>query len=203
MVFQAAIARIKPVIAQSAALRHATIAAKKATLAVNVTPRRKRSHATAVAKPAIFRAIALTLVLVAEELPAVLADTLVAEAARNATNVARSDISLVIAPRVPTVQEEDTAVRAKAVTVVAAMEAELVKEDRLATRAEGMATCLATVLKAKNATTVRARLPLFDTNANSSRWRSWSPEPRLPVRAHVRACLLQVQAAWPRAGSLP
>lgn len=142
---------------QSAAPQPATTAARKATLVVSATPRRKKSRATAVGKPAISRAIALTLVPVAEELRVALVDTLVvaAEVVKSATNAARSDTSLATAMKVHT-EEEGMVVRAKAVMAVA-MEAEVapVKEARLAIRAEDTATCLATAPKVKNATTVR------------------------------------------------
>lgn len=151
------IAPTRPVTAQSVAPQPATIAARKATLVVSATPRKKKRHATAVGKPAISRAIALTLVPVAEELRVALADTLVvaAEVVKSATNAARSDTSLVTALKAHT-EGEDMVVRAKAVTGVATeAEAAPVKEARLATRAEGTATCLATAPKVKNATTVR------------------------------------------------
>ena len=79
----------------------------------------------------------------------------VAEADRNATSAAKSDTLLVTARRAHTeaVEEEDTVARAKVVMVVEATEVELVK-DKLATRAEDTATCLATARKGKNATTV-------------------------------------------------
>lgn len=155
------IARIKLVIAQSVALQPATIAARKVTLVVNAMPRKKRNHATAVGKPVISHAIALIPVLVAEELQVALADTLVAaaEVVKSATNAARSDTLLATVLKDHT--EEGMADRAKAVTVgVMEAEAELVKEDRLATRAEDTATCLAIAPKVKSATTVRTPIQL-------------------------------------------
>ncbi|KAI4273244.1 MAG: hypothetical protein LQ337_004777 [Flavoplaca oasis] len=153
---QAAKAPIKPATAQSAAPRPATTAARKVMSAVNAAPPRKKNHVTAAVKLVTSHA---SVPILPEELhpEAWAADTLegavilVEAAAKNATNAEKSATLLAIALKV--VLEATEVVVMVEVLAAMAVGMEPDAHSRLATLAAATDTCLAIVLKDRNATT--------------------------------------------------
>ena len=114
-------------------------------------------------------------------------DTL-AEEDRSVTNVGRSDTSreTVLMAGLVGMAEDNTS-RAD----MAAVATEVDVKVKHVIPVGAMDTCRGIALKVRNATTVsswysKVRLPVADFE----RWREWSPESRLPLRAIIRTRLL-------------
>lgn len=189
--------------AQSAAPQPATTAARKVTSAVNAAPLKRKNHVIAAVKSAISRA---SVPLPLEELrPEVwVADIPAAEeeaAARSATSAEKSAILLATAPKVvlEATRVADT-VEAEDMAVATGLDA----HSRPATPAADTDTCLVIAPRDRNVTTVGFLLLLSPGQADrTSRRRSWPSESRLPIGAHFRARLLQMQATRTRPGDVP
>ncbi|KAL8853346.1 MAG: hypothetical protein Q9221_001822 [Calogaya cf. arnoldii] len=144
---------IKPATAQSAAPQPATTVARKATLAANAAPLKRKSHVIAAVKSATSHASVQTPL---EELhpEAWAADTPAVEeevVAKSATNAEKSATSLATALKA--VLEATEVADMAEVVVDMAVATELDAHSRLATPAAGTDTCLATAPRDRNATT--------------------------------------------------